>query len=157
MQGKLDRITCIYQQSPAVCRYHCIVVPVRQRFGMSHAQHGQYGHNLTSAFNSPHQSGYFYYLDEVFLSKNYLPSMILFQFVQRLPVFVNIVVARAYAALFNSGCSFSGFNQTFSGNSQFLISHHAIDSGDALLLLYICVYDAQVWLSLHQYDAALVL
>ena len=37
-------------------------------------------------------------------------------------VFVNIVVARAYAALFNSGCSFSGFNQTFSGNSQFLIS-----------------------------------
>ena len=39
-----------------------------------------------------------------------------------IPVFVNIVVARAYAALFNSGCSFSGFNQTFSGNSQFLIS-----------------------------------
>ena len=37
-------------------------------------------------------------------------------------VFVNIVVARAYAALFNSGCSFSGFNQTFSGNAQFLIS-----------------------------------
>ena len=37
-------------------------------------------------------------------------------------VFVNIVVALTYAALFKSDRSFSGFNQTFSGKSQFRIA-----------------------------------
>lgn len=37
-------------------------------------------------------------------------------------VFVNIVVALTYAALFKSDRSFSGFNHTFLGKSQFRIA-----------------------------------